>query len=262
MELNIRVSKKGTRVVRASELHRSLGLLDHHYQANVRGWLKDVYQFSDGIRKPVGMRDYARSTKTKTDVVHEYYFNLEFARLIALASKSKVKQAIATKLLKEEAVYPERVQLTADQTLELVELVKAMARFSCQEAAEQRHYNHYVRRTGSGDYWNRYRVENVVKTTSEELRKRLAERGVAFNNNHRVRELLRRYDPVECIRVGIVDLYAAQGYSMAYANQVGKLARELSATLKLEVVDDRKGDSLFTPPVDNELVQQLQRVAA
>ncbi|MCP9235582.1 hypothetical protein [Lewinella sp. JB7] len=235
---------------------------DHHYQANVRTWIKDVYQFADGIRKPVGMQDYARSTNTKTDVVHEYYFNLELARLVALATKSRVKQAIATKLSKEEAIYPERVQLTAEQTLELLEQTKAMTRFSCQTAAEERHLKEYVRRTGSADYWNRYRVDNVVKITMDELREGLQERNIPFNRNHRVRELLLRFDPLECIRVGIVDHYAAQGYSIPYALQLGKLARELAENMRLEVSDDRQGEGLFTTPADVDLIRQLQRAAA
>ncbi|NJB84887.1 phage anti-repressor protein [Lewinella marina] len=262
MDLTIRISKKGTRVVKASELHRALGLADHHYQANVRAWIKDVYQFSDGIRKPVGMQDYARSTHTKTDVVHEYYFNLELARLVALATKSKVKQAIATKLSKEAEVYPDQVQLTAEQTMQLLEQTRAMTRLSCQIAAEERHYKAYVRRTGSGDYWNHYRHENVVKVTMEELRQRLSDRGISYTRNHRIRELLLRYDALECIRVGIVDHYAAQGYSISYADQLGKLARELAATMQLEVTDDRQGEGLFTPQADIELVRKLQRVAA
>lgn len=263
MELTIRVSKKGTRVVKASELHRALGLADHHYQVNVRSWVKDVYQFADGIRKPVGMQDYARARhQSQPELVHEYYFNLELARLVALSTKSKVKQAVATKLLKEEQVYPENVQLSAEQTLELLEQTKAMTRLTCQMAAEDRHYRAYVRRTGSGDYWNRYRLDNVTKITMEGLRAELEERGIAFNRSHRHRELLMRQDAAECIRVGIVDHYAAQGFSIAYANQLGKLARELASTMKLEVTDDRQGEGLFTAPVDDELVRQLQRVAA
>ncbi|WP_116124828.1 hypothetical protein [Lewinella sp. IMCC34183] len=262
MDLTIRVSKKGTRVVKASELHRALGLSDHHYQANVRTWIRDIYQFSDGIRKPVGMQDYARSAHTKTDVVHEYYFNLELARLVALATKSKVKQAIATKLSKEADVYPDRVQLTAEETLQLLEQTKAMTRMSCQIAAEERHLNAYIRRTGSADYWNRFRVDNVVKTTMEELRNALTDRKIPFNRNHRVRELMVRHDPLECIRIGIVDHYAAQGFSIPYALQLGKLARELADTMHLEVSDDRQGEGLFTAPADGEVIRNLQRVAA
>ncbi len=262
MDLTIRISRKGTRVVKASELHRALGLADHHYQANVRVWIKDVYQFADGIRTPEGLRDYARSSNTKTDVVHEYYFNLELARLVALTTKSKVKQAIATKLSKEEAIFPDRVQLTAEQTLELLEQTKAMTRFSCQIAAEERHLRTYVRRTGSADYWNRHRVEFVVNTTMEQLREELDGRKIPYNKSHRVRELLYRQDALECIRIGIVDHYAAQGFSIPYSLQLGKLARELAQTMNLEVTDDRMGEGLFTAPADTELIRQLQRVAA
>ena len=139
MDINIHISKKGTRVVKASELHRALGLNDNHYQTNVRHWLKDIYQFSDGIRRPEGMKDFARDPRSKGKVVPEYYLCHEFGKLIALSSKSKVKQSVATRLSKEEDVYPEHVQLSVTETLELLEQVKALARISCQKAAESRH---------------------------------------------------------------------------------------------------------------------------
>ncbi|PPK86000.1 hypothetical protein CLV84_2917 [Neolewinella xylanilytica] len=262
MDLSISISKKGTRVVKASELHRALGLADHHYQANVRNWIRDVYQFADGIRKPEGLKDFARSPKTKVGIVHEYYFNLEMARLVALSTKSKVKQAIATKLSKEEAVYPDRVQLTTAETLDLMEQTRAMSRISCQVAAEERHLQAYIRRTGSQDFWNKFRADNVVNTTMEDLRKALTCRGQSFNRSHRVRDLLLRYDPYECVRAGIVDHYAAQGYSIPYSLELGKLAREFAMAMHLEVTDDRKGEGLFTAPADSEVVRQLQRVAA
>ena len=262
MDLNILTSRKGTRVIRATDLHRSLGLADHHYQANVKRWLCDVYQFGDAIRTPVGMQDYARSTKTKAAPVKEYYFNLEFARLVALASKSRVKQAVATRISKEEAVFPDRIQLTAEQTLELLEQTKAMTRLSCQLAAEERHLAAYVRRRGSADYWNRFRVDHVVLVRTEELRDRLRARGEAkLPKSLRVRDLLLRADPLECIRVGILDHYAGQGYGIPYATQMGRLARELAATMQLEVVDDRQGELLFAPPTEPEVVRQLQRAA-
>lgn len=262
MDLPIHVSKKGTRVVRASDLHRSLGLADHHFQGNVRAWIKDVYQFSDGIRRPVGLQDYARSPRSKAGIVQEYYFNLEMARLVALGTKSKVKQAIATKLSKEEAVYPDDVKLSPEATLELMEQTRAMARISCQAAAEDRHRKAYIRQHGSTDFWNKYRVDNIVKVTMEELRQRLAQAGVPFNRSHRVRELLLRTDPLECIRVGIVDHYAAQGLSIAYAGEMGRLARAFAEAMRLEVSDDRQGDGLFTAPADVDIVRKLQRVAA
>ena len=66
--------------------------------------------------------------------MQEYYLQVEFAKLIALATKSKVKQAVANKLSKEQTVYPEHVKLTVEETLDLMEQTKAMARISCQKA--------------------------------------------------------------------------------------------------------------------------------
>jgi len=262
MNLQILISKKGTRVVKATELHRALGLADHHYQNNVRHWLKDVFQFVDGIRRPEGLKDYARSPQSKGALMQEYYLQLELAKLIALSSKSKVKQAIATKLSKEEKVYPEHVSLTATETLELIEQTKAMARISCQKAAESRHLAYYSSKRGSGEFWNHFRKENVVLTTMADLRDQLERRGQKPSARFDLRDLLIRADAYELIRVGIIDHYAALGNSLPYAQELGRLAKELAAELRLEVVDDRQGDLLFAPVADAEVVRKLQRVAA
>ena len=177
MELQILTSKRGTRVIKATQLHRALGLNDKHYQTNVQRWLKDVYEFGDGIRRPEGLKDYARSNKTKGQLVQEYYLQVELGKLIALSTKSKVKQAVANKLSKEEQVYPEHVKLTIAETLTLVEQTKAMARISCQKAAEARHLAHYTHRRGNGDYWQHFRHEQIVFAKMDELKAGLKERG-------------------------------------------------------------------------------------
>ncbi|MTB52958.1 hypothetical protein [Lewinella sp. W8] len=262
MELQILTSKKGTRVVKASELHRALGLTDHHYQTNVRHWLKDVYQFPDGIRRAEGMKDYARARKAGNALVQEYYLSVELAKLIALSSRSKVKQAVAIKLSKEAEVFPEHVQLDGAALLNLLEQTKAMTRISCQRAAESRHYKHYVQRRGNGEYWNHFRHEQVVFTTMEELRSALTHRKVKVSGKHNLRDLLLRQDPYELIRIGITDHYAAQGNPLPYAQELGKLARKLAQEMHLEVVDDRNGDLLFAPAADADVLRQMQRVAA
>lgn len=262
MELTIHISKKGTRVVKATQLHRALGLNDNHYQTNVRQWIKDVYQFADGIRRPEGLRDFAKDPKCRGKLMQEYYFAVEFAKLVALSTRSKIKQAVATKLAKEEDVYPEHVKLSATDTLELLEQVKAMARISCQKAAESRHFAYYSSKRGSGDYWNHFRHEQVVLTTMAELKEELARRDVKTTGRHDLRDLLQRVNPYELIRIGVVDHYAALGNSLPYAQQMGSLAQELARQLRLEIVDDRKGDLLFAPMADAEVVRKLQRVAA
>lgn len=261
MDLQILTSKRGTRVIKATQLHRALGLNDNHYQANVQQWLKDVYAFADGIRRPEGLKDYARSNRTRGQLMQEYYLQVELGKLIALGTKSKVKMAIANKLAQEEQVYPEHVKLSVEETLSLLEQTKAMAYISCQEAAEARHLAHYSSRRGSGDYWQHFRHEQVVFLKMEEIRAELKKQGVKPKSGAGMRDLLLRFDPAEAIRIGIVDHYAALGNSMPYSQQMGRLAKRLAVELQLEVVDDRQGESLFAPVVDGEVLRSLQRAA-
>ncbi|OAV44658.1 hypothetical protein [Lewinella sp. 4G2] len=259
MELEILTSKRGTRVIRATQLHRALGLNDSHYQANVKQWLKDVYEFTDGIRRPEGLKDYARSQKTKGQLFQEYYLQVELGKLIALSTRSKVKQALANKLSKEQTVYPDQVTLSTTETLALLEETKAMARISCQQAAEKRHAAHFASRRGSQDYWQHFRCEQVVKTTMASLRDKLSAKKIKTTTGQQLRDLLLRLDPLETIRIGIVDHYAAKGNSMPYAQQMGELAKSFAQELHLEVVDDRRGDLLFAPAVDAQIISKMQR---
>ena len=91
MELEVLQSKKGTKVVSASNLHQVLKLPVAQYGVNVRGWLKDFYEFSDGgIRRPQALRDYARRPRPG-EPVEDFYLTLELAKLIVLRTRSKVK---------------------------------------------------------------------------------------------------------------------------------------------------------------------------
>ncbi|MEM6397671.1 MAG: hypothetical protein AAF741_15085 [Bacteroidota bacterium] len=262
MNLAILTSRKGTRVVKATALHRELGLADHHYAQNVRRWLKDVYQFQDGIRQPKGMADYARVGRKQDNISVDYYLSLELARLITLASKSKYKQPLAHKLQREEEIYPQQVQLSPDDTLELMEQTKAMSRFSVQAAAEARHKSRYNRLHPDHNYWNQYRAE-FIGYKKADLLLRLRGAGKKASNGRSFRELVNSYDAIELIRIGIIDHYAAQGHAIAYATQMGDLAKRMALKMRLEVIDDvNTNQNLFAAPVDQQVLAKMQRGAA
>lgn len=256
MDLPILTSKKGTKVIKSTQLHRALGLNDGHYQSNVKRWISDIYQFSEEIRKPAGMTDYALAKRSSAALVKEYYLSLEFARLIALSSRSKVKRAVANKLAREESAYPQQVRLGAAEMLQLLEQVKAMSRMSCQIKAEERHAADYQRRRGSMSYWNHYRSE-MIGYRKETLMASLLEMGIKFPKRATIRELLLRHDASELIRIGLIDHYAAQGHPLSYATEIGQIGQQLAKQLQLEVVDDRKGELLFAPPVDTAVLASL-----
>lgn len=90
MELEVFESKHGTKVVTASNLHQVLNLPAHHYSTNARKWLKDLYEFCDGIRRPQPLRDFAKRPRPG-EPIEDFFLTLELAKLIALRTNSKHK---------------------------------------------------------------------------------------------------------------------------------------------------------------------------
>jgi len=90
MKLEVLESRKGTKVVTASNLHAALRLPIRQYGALVRKWLRDAYEFSDGIRRPQIYRDFAKRPRPG-EPIEDFYLTLELAKLIALRSTSKDK---------------------------------------------------------------------------------------------------------------------------------------------------------------------------
>ncbi len=96
--LQILVSKKGTKVVVASDLHNALQIPAYKFNSNIDKWLKDVYLFNDGLRKPEAFKDFAER-KMMYSKGQDFYISLPLAKMICLNSESKFKASIARLLL-------------------------------------------------------------------------------------------------------------------------------------------------------------------
>lgn len=91
MEIQVLVSKKGTKVVTAHQLHQALRLTDYKYNSDVDQWLTDIYAFEDGVRQPTELQDFSVRHFQHTKML-DYYISLDLAILITLRSNSPVKQ--------------------------------------------------------------------------------------------------------------------------------------------------------------------------
>ena len=94
MKLEVFESKHGTKVVTASNLHAALKLPTRQYGALVRRWLRDAYEFADGIRRPQPYRDFAKRPRPG-EPIEDFFLTLELAKLIALRTNSKDKLKFA-----------------------------------------------------------------------------------------------------------------------------------------------------------------------
>lgn len=259
MELQILVSKKGTKVVTATELYRALQLPNQHYAVSIKKWINEFYAFRDDIRKPVRMRDYAPRKVKDNPILDDYYLSIELAKLITLHSKSKLKQRYARFLHELDGKTDRMPSLTSEQMLHLLELTRAMSLVSCQEASEREHLRKYKERNeGLAIDWWRYRAE-VLGYSAEELRDKLRRKGKRVSGKTQ-RQMLATIDKYELIRAGIIDLFMSMGKTATYARNMGDVAKTLAKEMSIDVCDDRKGQSLFAPVAKPEVIQQLKGV--
>jgi hypothetical protein len=90
MELILLESRKGTKVVTFSNLYAVLGLPERQYGTNARKWMRDHYEFRDGLRRPQVSTDFAKRPRPG-EPFEDFFVTLELAKLIALRSGSKHK---------------------------------------------------------------------------------------------------------------------------------------------------------------------------
>ena len=257
MELQVLTSKKGTKVVRASELYQVLELPVAQYARNLKKWLNDVYEFRDGIRKPVKMQDFA-TRPIKDQVLDDYYFSVEMAKLITLNSHSRVKQKYARYLFSLEDKLENAELLSIDQVLTVLEMAKAMGLVSCQLASQQRHLETYERRNnGSAANWWQFR-SRLLGYSADELREQAEKTGKTTKGKSQ-RQLLLALDKYEMIRSGVIDLLMSMGKNERFARNLGDLAKVFARELRVDIFDDRPGTApSFLPDVNRAVVQEIQ----
>lgn len=98
-QIQVLISKKGTRVVIASHLHQALRIPMFKFNRNVSKWIKGIYAFEDDMRAPAEFKDYGER-KFEFGKQKDFYLSIEFARLICLQAEadSKVKLELAKHL--------------------------------------------------------------------------------------------------------------------------------------------------------------------
>lgn len=257
MELQVLISKKGTKVVRATELYQVLELPAAQYARNLKKWLSDVYEFRDGIRKPVKMQDYA-NRPSGDPLIDDYYFSIEMAKLITLNSHSRVKQKYARYLFSLEERVENAELLSKEQVVAVLEMAKAMGLVSCQTASQQRHLEMYEQRNGgNAANWWQFR-SRLLGYSADDLREKTERSGKPAKGKSQ-RQLLLAIDKYEMVRSGVIDLLMGMGKSERFARNIGDLAKVFAREMRVEIFDDRPGTaSSFLPDVNRAVVQEIQ----
>lgn len=254
MELQVFTSQKGTKVVTASALYHALELAPTHYNASVKKWINEFYQFRDGIRKPERFQDFATRKVKEHPVMTDYYLSVELAKLIALNSNSKLKLRYAKYLYRLEEKEERIENLSAEQVKALIKLTKEVRDDQKRQEYERAHLKVYKERNGdSPANWWKYR-EQLLGYSLEALRRKYRRKA---HISHK--QILADVDPYELIRTGIIDCMMSMGKTAEYARNVGDLAKSLAKELNLLPEDvPQAAPTLFS----QEIIHPASRQAA
>ena len=236
-------------------MHDVLDLPLHKYNSNIKKWLSDVYAFTDDVREPTLLGDYA--IRTNNNKREDYYISLELARLITLASNSPVKQKLAKYFLSLEGMKPRSEMLTKDQVIAVIELTKVMGLISCQKSVEKHHMSKFEASQGRAYEWWQYRA-NLLGYSVKELKEKMHQVGQNYKGKNLL-QMLMHLDKYEIIRMAVIDLFLALGKSEQYAKDMGDLSKVFARELKVEIWDDRNSTIDFThTDVNMELVNEVK----
>lgn len=255
MDIQILVSKKGTQVVTATNLHDALHLPLHKYNSNIKKWLTDFYAFRDDVRQPIILHDYAK--RVSNSKREDFYISLELAKLITLNSNSLVKQKLAKYFLSLDDTAAKDEMLTKDQVVAVLELTKVMGLISCQKSVEKHHLHRFEEAQGRAFEWWQYRA-NLLGYSVKELREKMHEVGQNYKGKNLL-QMLMRLDKYEIIRMAVIDLFLALGKSEKYAKNMGDLSKVFAREMKIEIWDDRKSAINFANVnVNMDLVNEVK----
>ena len=239
MELNILTSQKGTKVVTATNLHLALGLNNKHYSINVKKWLNDVYEFHDGIRKAIPLRDFAKRKTKDNTIISDYYFSLEFAKHITLKTNSKSKLKFALQLQALEDKSRNDHLITKEELSEAIDLASLLCSPVYQEICEKQHFKKYEsRNSGSSANWWRHRTQ-VLGYSSESLKKKARFLGKKVEGQSQ-KQILSQIDKFEMIRTATIDLFMALDKTDQYARKMGDLTKAIAQKLNLKAPRNKK----------------------
>ncbi len=256
MDLQILISQKGTKVVTATNLYMVLDLPDYHYAANVKKWINDIYAFSDGIRKPQPLKDFAKRALKGNNILKDFYLSLEFAKLICLKTNSKQKLKYAQWLQSKSEDHRLDHLITPEEVSTAIELAQAMSVLDYQKACEREHLQVYESRNGgSAANWWRYRSQ-ILGYDTKKLHKKASALGKEVKPVN-TRSLLLAFDKYELIRIGVIDLFMALGKNEPYAKKMGDLTKSIAKKLNVSITESTKQDNNLQPMINSHLLNKV-----
>lgn len=249
-DFNMYKSRKGSYAVTALELHEMLEFNPGMYKVHIKRWLNDSYVFENEVRRPVILKDYSLRKGESVNGIKDYYISLNMARQIVLHSNARNKLTLARKLMKFEY---ESLLFDEKEIMNILKYVRIMSRTSYQHLAEKMHRAYFDNQTNELDWWAyRSQMLNHHADLSHKLSKQWSQK-----QSDSFRKNCLAQNPLELVRIGVMDLLISKGKSMLYASKMGGIAKDFAEEWGITVYEDSVSAHLFAPPLDTQKMNEF-----
>ena len=242
MDINIHTSNSGQQFILASELHQRLNIT-----TPLRIWFPRMidYGFQEGvdytliIKEKVISYKNVRNSRGRKGI--DWEISIDMAKNIAVVQKSPEGMEIRNYLLNLDKQVNNGELINKEQAAFLLDLASVLGYVSLQTKFEKSHYKVY----GKPNSWWRYRAD-LLGYSTQSLQQEIAAIGKKYRNQ---RQALTHLDPLEIIRMGVIDFFAAMGKSPSYSQNMGNMAKQMAPKLDILMYDDTKKDAIDFRPI-------------
>ncbi len=247
--IQIHKTQRGNDAVLASELHRQLGV-----KTPLRNWMprmieygfedsKDFYRLSKNVRSANGM------LKQNFDWV----LTIHTAKEIAMIQRTPQGKAIRNYLIQLENKVSDGQLLTPEQSAALLDLVSVMGFASVRKYCERMHFDKWEQPST----WWQHRAK-ILGYSARELKTKCEAIGKRYKNRQ---QALIHIDPLELIKVAVIDLFIGLGKSETYAQNIGHAAKLFAQKIPPVFDNDLNGGFDFKTQQQKHIISNIQSPA-
>lgn len=222
--IDVYYSPKGTPYVMASDLRDMLGV-----KTQLNTWFPRMIDY--GFEENKDYYKLPKNGEVKNERF-EWAVTVDMAKNIAMIQRTPEGKAIRDYLLQLDQKVNDGEYLNQGQIMALMDICKVMGYFSVQKFFEKEHYEKIFK--GSDTEWWQRRA-SLFGYSAAELKKALLDVGEKYKNQ---KQALFKTDRFELIRTGIIDMFIVMGKSIAFAKNVGNIAKTMAEKIDPHIYDD------------------------
>jgi len=246
--IDVYYSAKGTPYVWASELHQELKI-----KTPLRKWFPNMIEYGFTENQDFSQMDKKVHLEQGGNTIkRDWAVTMDMAKNIAMIQRTPEGKVLRDYLLQLDHKVTQGEYLNHGQIMALMDICKVMGYFSVQEFFEKEHYEKIFKETGN-NWWERR--ANLFGYSANELKSALLSLGVKYKNQ---RQALLATDKYELIRAGVIEMFIVMGKSVAFAKNIGNIAKTMAQKINPEIYNDLNASIDFKSEEEKLIITDLK----